>query len=964
MAARRIRICTLLLLALLLQQLPLPSLGAEMEAGLPTEETTLPAEEPTAPTGESPAPSEESPVSSEEPTAPSEESPVPSEEPTAPSEEFSAPTDPIAEAAAAEPPALEIPAGLYFGLLHGHTDLSDGLGTIEEAFAHGASTAGLDFLAITDHSNSLDGWENAAIGEDAAAVSTEWAAARQAAEAATTETFLALFGYEMTWREDQQLGHLNTFFTPGFQARDQAAYKKYGSALENYYDTLLTVPGSVSQFNHPGTQFGDFQDFGHHTGERDEAVQLLELGTGKNFCSLYDRALAQGWHVAPTCSQNSHFGAWGSESDCRTAVYAPALTEEGLRQGIQARRVYATEDRDLVLDFEIHGHKMGSRVSRLSLGSWTRLTATLLDPTDEAIGIVEVISGGECFASQRLDASQGTLTFELPTDRDHYYLRITQPDGDRAVSAPIWLEGLPGAGIASFTCDTPVPVQGREGTLTLTLFGPLTVERITLTMGESCREIPVTEEMTYTIPLIFNTLGTGQVTIQVEGLVLGIPQCFTQSLPLSVRAPEITAGILVDASHGNRGISELGQLIRLAAQGDMPLSLLTGELTHKALEGCHILILTAPERPFEEEFLSLVRDFSQWGGSVLICGGEENGELNRALAALGSSMALTPGILRDPVNNGGEETLLFTGDFNREASLWSADLSGQVYAHRGRGIDPGGGTWLVRAGEHAGSPVLLAEETLPGGGRLLLAASDLVTEAVLTLPQGIWAQPYANRTFLARFLAVHRETLPLTSIGEAAEPETAYRLRGYVTAALPEGTCIQDDTGAILISQALNLPLGTPVEVRGVLGDVSGNRALSPMGWEELDSFAYRYPPRTLPCGDFSQAEGLALIQLTGKVLSREGNSLILEDGTGNLRVCFDTLPQGMAQELRVTGLCWQQGEARVLRVFDPEMAVPIQRSPIRADPTNPKTGDPLGMTPLVLALSGLGLLLLKRRKY
>ena len=36
---------------------------------------------------------------------------------------------------------FQTPYNLYFGLLHAHTDSSDGLGSVEEAFSHAASPA-------------------------------------------------------------------------------------------------------------------------------------------------------------------------------------------------------------------------------------------------------------------------------------------------------------------------------------------------------------------------------------------------------------------------------------------------------------------------------------------------------------------------------------------------------------------------------------------------------------------------------------------------------------------------------------------------------------------------------------------------------------------------------------------------------------------------------------------------------
>ncbi|MCD8188936.1 MAG: hypothetical protein LUD78_01715, partial [Clostridiales bacterium] len=153
---------------------------------------------------------------------------------------------------------------IYFGQLHSHTNYSDGAGSITDAYEHAIEvheTADtLDFLAVTDHSNSFDSASSDSVTISDGSLSEEWTEGNAYAESYTTDgEFVALFGYEMTWSNG--LGHINTYNTDGFQSRTQSAYTTYSTALQNYYDTLKTVTDSISQFNHPGTTFGDFQDF-------------------------------------------------------------------------------------------------------------------------------------------------------------------------------------------------------------------------------------------------------------------------------------------------------------------------------------------------------------------------------------------------------------------------------------------------------------------------------------------------------------------------------------------------------------------------------------------------------------------------------------------------------------------------------------------------------------------------------
>ena len=83
---------------------------------------------------------------------------------------------------------------LYFGQLHSHTNISDGAGTVEEAFTHASNVDNLDFLAVTDHSNSFDNESDSRVdlGVDLTGVSSEWKEGHEAAAAVTDDDFVGL----------------------------------------------------------------------------------------------------------------------------------------------------------------------------------------------------------------------------------------------------------------------------------------------------------------------------------------------------------------------------------------------------------------------------------------------------------------------------------------------------------------------------------------------------------------------------------------------------------------------------------------------------------------------------------------------------------------------------------------------------------------------------------------------------
>ena len=279
--------------------------------------------------------------------------------------------------------ALGTKYNTYFGQLHTHTNLSsDAIGEVEDAFSYASKADGVDFLAITDHSNSLDNHDKANINDSAGSV--EFARGRAAADNITKDgKFVGIYAYEMSMPTTQtKFGHLNTFNTAGFESRvNEKAYAssskdKKLNGMNQYYQTLRTAPGSITQFNHPGTTYGDFDDFGFYDSSLDQHVTMIEVGNGqgivgvkdnptygehdyKRFYEFYTRALDKGWHLAPTNGQDTHYGGWGDSNTARTVVLAEDLTRDNIYDAMRNRRVYSTEDQKLQINYTMNGRPMG-----------------------------------------------------------------------------------------------------------------------------------------------------------------------------------------------------------------------------------------------------------------------------------------------------------------------------------------------------------------------------------------------------------------------------------------------------------------------------------------------------------------------------------------------------------------------------------------------------------------------------
>lgn len=914
---------------------------------------------------------------------------------------------------------------LYFGQLHAHTDISNGAGSVEEAFQYASQVDGLDFFAVTDHSDSFDNADMGAIDADGADISADWAAGKQAAASVTNGDFVGLFGFEMTWPEDKQLGHISTFNTPGWQTRDQADFENVPTALENYYKALTAVPGSVSQFNHPDTVHGDFERFDHYSPQYDAAVSLLEVAgeDGVVDCEYYDLALDKGWHVAPTNNQNNHNGQWGDASDARTVVLAKSLTEEALYAAMKDRRVYATQDSDLAIYYELNGTVMGSIIPKSESAA---VTVFLSDPTDEAIGSVEVVAdGGAVLVSEYVETPSQVLELSASSGHSYYYLRITQPDGDVAVTAPVWMDGYDDIGIESFTSDTLTPARDEEIGLTVTLFNDepmdFAVESLSLYAdGELVRTVskPGTvaamDTLDYTFSYAHPELGVTEFRVEAAGSVNGEDRTYEDTLSLSFHVPEQVKRIAVDASHSNSGVDKLNRLKAIAAKVNIAVDIQDGELP----ENSDLLLITAPAEAFDEEFVENVRSFAENGGTVILCGqsdmGDRNlhtsGEMNKLLEAMGATVRLNDDTAWDEENNSGTPDAVSANVFNPDSGLTKSLTQEQTYTQRaGCTVNPGKGTWLVKGrdtthgvdadgdGQDTGeNAVLLACEELAGGGNVYVSGGLFLADDAMKEPDNIWKPVSGNQGIAEAVLGIE----PLVTIDEmrSGGDGEVFRIRGWAASGtshpgniFSKTIYLQDDTGGVaLVPFTKNgIEVGTPLEAVGQKTIQDGNVMLKIIDCEVLTERLYNYTPETTANEEAMDYDtnGGRLMQVEGRVtdvtysVGGKGVSRItLKDGNGDLAEILieDNIVSGATEKndlasqvkkgrtVRAIGILHLESDGTpVLRVRNCDEVVYVPPVPVSlGSRRNPRTGDLIWIAVGVMVLSGIGLaVLLKKRK-
>ena len=880
---------------------------------------------------------------------------------------------------------------IYFGQLHSHTSYSDGAGTAEDAYQHatevGETTGTLDFLAITDHSNSFDDADNATITNGFN--SEEWTEGQALADEYTTDTFVAIFGYEMTWSNG--LGHINTYNTDGFQSRTQTDYSTYSTALQNYYETLKTVSDSISQFNHPGTTYGDFSDFGYYDEEIDALITLIEVGNGEGTVGssgyfpsyeYYTRALDKGWHVSPTNNQDNHKGLWGDANTARTVVLADSLTEENIYDAMRNYRVYATEDNDLDIYYTLDGNIMGSILTEDDVDETVTITVELEDLTDEAIGTVEVIvNGGYTLASCEVTANSDTITFEVTSDYSYYYIQVTEADGDIAVTSPVWVGEVEAVGISSFENDDVLAVQDQDLNMTVELYNneddDFEIESISVTVTDlDGNETDITDLITYTTDIPteiesmdtasfsfyynYSGLGTTTYTVTVTGTLDGVTKVYSEPLELSYVSDDMVTKVIIDGTHYNDYVTgyygdNMSNFTSLAADSSIEVTIETEEITAEDLEDCALLVISAPAKKsgtanagdyepslFEDEFIELVADYVQGGGTVIICGLADYqdksassadyhtaAQMNKLLEAIGSSMSLNDDEAVDDENNGGQSYRLYLSTYNMEDETAAQWLEGivteddveegedyQTYSqYSGCTVNVGDGTWLVKGFETTYSidsdsdglggitlgeeeAVFLAYEELEGGGSVFVAGGVFISDFEVDYEMdNQYDLPYANTTIAQNILDSVAVELDVTDIADVraawddgAGSGAIFKVQGYVTSGTANSDTtffdciyIQDETGGIDIFPYAEsgLEIGTKIEVTGYLASYQGDIELKVMSYEILDDEeAVIIEPTVLSCADAMDYDtyGGLLIQTTGVV--QEGSIEYNSDGT------------------------------------------------------------------------------------
>ena len=633
----------------------------------------------------------------------------------------------------------------YFGQLHSHTQYSDGAGTLTDALRYVENlpaSANVQFVAFTDHSNYFDSSSSpnveaalydATLVKDSDA-NHSWKTYKDTIAKFNEDnagSMVAIGGFEMTWSGGP--GHINTFNTPGIVSRNNKTLnnKTDDAGMKAYYALLSQAEGanSISQFNHPGTTFGNFKDFNYWDPVIDSRMYMVEVGNGEGAIGAggyypsyeqYIMALDKGWHLAPTNNQDNHKGKWGNANDARDVILTDDFSEQGIYEAIRALRMYATEDKNLELTYTVNGLMMGSSITEIP--DKLNVEVTVNDPdASDSVAKVEVVANSGKVAYTWDNAAQlrsGKLSATLDPSYSYYFIRVTQKDGDLAVTSPVWVGESLKLGISNMVCGTATPVTDEELTLTTTFFNSedsdATIKSLTYSIGGTVIGTDKTgytlaKSSTLDVPFKYTPTAARVFTVQVTAVVEqgNNEYTFTKTVGLDVLNADSLVYIGIDASHYNEYVSgnykdSMGNFGNLAADHSVrTVQLNTGADLIAACSNpkYKALILTAPSRrladaqkdpkTYSDAELKALADFNATGGTVILAGWSDNYEnyeviqknpdikhmaetQNDVLKALGSSLRISDDATYDDVRSaadGVDKWRLYFSTYNTDNFL-------------------------------------------------------------------------------------------------------------------------------------------------------------------------------------------------------------------------------------------------------------------------------------------------------
>ncbi len=376
----------------------------------------------------------------------------------------------------------------YYGNIHSQTSYSDGnpdsatslITKPIQAFTYAKASQHLDFYGISDHNHLSAGMTSVSHYHQGIAD----------AIAASSSTFVAMYGFE--WGIISGGGHVIVYGSDSLWGWDSGIYDLY--VAQNDYATLwkkvMARTSTFAYLCHPNTtDYGGILTTTVNINA-DSAIIGMAGRSGpafstntsysnpstSNYISLYNDALKYGYHVGVGLDHDTHNSVYGRQTAGRTVILAPSLTKANIYNAFKKMRFYCSDDWNIKVNFQIINQPMGSIITHSGTPT---LSVTITDP-DVSESVTSIIvhygvpgSGTTC-TNLTTATNTANLTYNHAAaanlSKYYYYLEITQADGDKIWTSPIWynrndayVNSVP---VASCSTPTTSICSGQSATFT------------------------------------------------------------------------------------------------------------------------------------------------------------------------------------------------------------------------------------------------------------------------------------------------------------------------------------------------------------------------------------------------------------------------------------------------------------------------------------------------------------------
>ena len=348
---------------------------------------------------------------------------------------------------------------LFFGDLHGHSNLSDGKATIDDYFVDLRDRAKLDFAALTDHDHG--GIGRAPLWDDG-----KWELTRRKVkEYYRPGEFTTILAYERDscpWYDNLVVyyashdGELLRGERNGEITRAElAAWLQRPDLLLVPHDTQTLAAGCDFDAIPPELMpplleiisCGDCAEYFDHP------LAAKSPTTCRGGC--WQDALRNGGRVGVIAGSDSHRApdqttpdprapqvpGTGADSFGLTGVWAKENTAESIFEALRARRCYAFTGGRMRLDFRINGHYMGEE---FSLAAGEVRTIWFDFAADSGVDRITLVKNERDFMIFRGRGRQLFFDYRAERECDCYYLRVITEEGRWCWSSPIWVRSAEG----------------------------------------------------------------------------------------------------------------------------------------------------------------------------------------------------------------------------------------------------------------------------------------------------------------------------------------------------------------------------------------------------------------------------------------------------------------------------------------------------------------------------------------